>query len=206
MYNRDLSSLNRLDVPTMMSLALTLGLILVSLLQPNSGYFHSIPHVKRSAAIYKAFFDDSIDLSSEGSGALLKRLLRRGDGRKGYPLAKDEVKIAWKIHLLDGTLVHDSKAEQGPEDEIFSFTVGAEPREVILGWEYGIKTMLEGEIAQFTIEPSYAFGVKGTPPLIQPNTTLQCEIELLSIIPALSRRFKSVGMNESIRDELMVRL
>lgn len=82
--------------------------------------------------------------------------------------------------------------------------MGAEPREVILGWNIAVQTMLEGEIATYTIDKKYAFGDKGAPPLIPANTSaIECEIELLQIIPALARRFKSVGMNESIRDDLM---
>ena len=61
-------------------------------------------------AVVKAFFDDSVDLSTEGNGGILKRVLRKGDNRKGYPLVKDRVEIAWKIYLTNGTLVHDSKA------------------------------------------------------------------------------------------------
>lgn len=155
-------------------------------------------------AVVKAFFDDSVDLSTEGNGGILKRVLRKGDNRKGYPLVKDRVEIAWKIYLTNGTLVHDSKAAlQEPDDEVFSFTVGAEPREVILGWEHGIRTMLEGEIASYTIQKDYAFGDKGAPELVPPGATIMCDIELLSIIPALSRRFKSVGLNESIKEDLM---
>lgn len=154
--------------------------------------------------ITNSFFDDSIDISDAGDGGVLKRLLRRGDPRKAAPRTKDMVNIEWKLYLVDGTLIHDSKANRGPEDEIFSFTIGAEPREVIIGWELALKTMLEGEIASFTIDQIYGFGVNGAPPLVPENTkTIVCDIELLKIIPALSRRYKSVGVDESIKEELM---
>ena len=95
-------------------------------------------------------------------------------------------------------------------DENFRFTYGIEPREVIKGWELAISTMYEGEIAELIINSEYAFGIKGLPnlepnlpPLIAPNSTIKCELELLEIIPSVTRSYKSMGMNESIKEELL---
>lgn len=95
-------------------------------------------------------------------------------------------------------------------DEKFRFIYGIEPREVIKGWELAVSTMYEGEIAELIINSEYAFGVKGLPnldpnlpPLIAPNSTIKCQLELLEIFPSVLRTYKSMGMNESIKDELM---
>lgn len=173
--------------------------------------------------------DRIIDISptSDGSGSILKRLIRHGDVTIGSPLSKDNVAIQWRIFRTDGSLIHDSSTSSDEaksavsdnlkvevstterkdkfvvEEEYFEFKIGAVPRQVITGWEHAVKTMYPGELSQFTISPEYAFGDTGALPLIQPNTTLVCELELIKITPALSRKFKSIGYNESIRDELM---
>jgi FK506-binding protein 1 len=142
--------------------------------------------------------DDSVDISPDAPGAVMKRVLRTGDASNGYPIAKDTVSLSWVIKLKDGTIAHKSNTT-----EPFSFTIGAEPREVILGWELCLPTMTEGEIASLVVKPSHAFGAKGVPPLVPPNETIICELELHSIIPSIKRTYRSVGLDESIKDELL---
>lgn len=50
---------------------------------------------------------------------------------------------------------------------------------VIKGWDIGVATMARGEIARFIIAPEYAYGAKGFAPKVEPNETLDFEIELL---------------------------
>lgn len=150
-----------------------------------------------------ALFDDSLDLTPTTDGGILKRSKRRGNPTKGFPQAKDVVDLAWKIYHANGTLAHDSSGLEEP----FSFTIGAEPRHVILGWEIAVKSMYEGEIAALTLQSNYAFGVKGVPLLfIEPNVTIDCEIEILKLRPNVNRVYQSVGFNESIKDELMEKI
>jgi hypothetical protein len=169
-----------------------------------------------------------VDISPTDDNFLLKSVLRKGDMHKDKPATKDTVEIAWKIRDQMGNLLHDSSAKsttdvattpapithnssanaiyEVEDEEAFDFQVGAEPRQVILGWEHAVRTMHEGELASLIICPQLAFGSKGAPPIIPPDTTLHCELELLKITPAVSRRFKSVGVNESIHDELVEKL
>ena len=150
-----------------------------------------------------ALIDDSLDLTPTTDGGILKRSKRRGNPTKGFPQAKDVVDLAWKIYHANGTLAHDSSGLEEP----FSFTIGAEPRHVILGWEIAVKSMYEGEIAALTLQSNYAFGVKGVPLLfIEPNVTIDCEIEILKLRPNVNRVYQSVGFNESIKDELMEKI
>jgi len=146
--------------------------------------------------------DDSVDISPERNGAVLKRVLRAGNPSK-IPQTKDTIELSWKIWLEDGVLAHSSEASL---NETFSFTLGADPREVIRGWEAAVSTMREGEIAHLQIEPEFAFGAVGAEPMIPPNATLTCEVCLDRIVPSISRRYESVGMNESIKDELMEKI
>ena len=73
---------------------------------------------------------------------------------------------------MDGT-VFDSSLER---NERFSFTLGK--GEVIKGWDIAVKSMKLNESAKFTISSEYAYGEKGSPPKIPPNSTLIFTIEL----------------------------
>ena len=146
--------------------------------------------------------DNSIDVSKEMDGGIMKQIIRTGDDSKGLPLPRDTVKIAWKISLTNGDVVHVSDRKDSP----FSFTIGANPREVIIGWELAVQRMYEGEISQLIIQPSYAFGAKGALPMIPPDSIVICEMELLEIVPSVQRTYKSVGQNESIKDELLEKI
>jgi len=172
--------------------------------------------------------DNSVDIT--GDSGVLKRLIRRGNASKGYPLPNDRVDIAWKIYTFNDqfvkVLAHDSRKSLSLEsdgvildenrvdnEKLFQFRIAGDSatsqREVIQGWDIGVRNMFEGEISSFTLSSKYAFGEKGAPPIgIPPNSThaIECEIELVKIYPSLGRKFKSVGYNESIKDELMEKI
>lgn len=105
-----------------------------------------------------------------------------------------------------GTKAADGSINVEMNPEPFSFRVNANPREVILGWEHAVKSMYVGEIASFTIHPTLAFGTEGVPGVIEPNETIFCELEILKIIEAPSRVYRSIGENEDIHDELMEKI
>ncbi|KAH9679940.1 peptidylprolyl isomerase [Citrus sinensis] len=79
--------------------------------------------------------------------------------------------------LLDGTKFDSSRDRETP----FKFKLGqCNFRQVIKGWDEGIKTMKKGKNAVFTIPPELAYGESGSPPTIPPNATLQFDVELLA--------------------------
>jgi peptidylprolyl isomerase len=53
--------------------------------------------------------------------------------------------------------------------------------EVIKGWDQGIVQMSKGERSKMTIPPSLAYGTKGFPGLIPPNTPIVFEVTLLDV-------------------------
>ncbi|KAH9413220.1 FK506-binding protein 5 [Dermatophagoides pteronyssinus] len=128
-------------------------------------------------------FDDSIgsndsdllqvetDISPQKDGKLMKTIITKGNGWE-KPGNGDKVSVHYVGKLLDGTQFDSSR----DRNEKFVFTLGA--KEVIEGWDIAVKTMKRGEVASFKIDPSLAYGERGSPPTIPPNSTLIFEIEL----------------------------
>jgi hypothetical protein len=74
--------------------------------------------------------------------------------------------------LKDGTIFDESYKRKKP----FEFRIGK--RNVILGWDLGVKSMKIGETAILTCAPDYAYGNRAIGP-IPANSTLYFEVELL---------------------------
>ena len=105
-----------------------------------------------------------------GDGGVLKTIITAGSGEE-IPDKKRAI-VHYTGKLLDGTVFDSSKTRNKP----FTFTVGA--RQVILGWDKGVKTMRKGEVALLRCRSDYAYGNGGTGP-IPPGATLLFEVELL---------------------------
>jgi FK506-binding protein 1 len=60
----------------------------------------------------------------------------------------------------------------------FEFRVGV--GQVIRGWDEGIQKLKVGQKAILTCPPQYAYGARGVPGAIPPNSSLIFEVELLS--------------------------
>lgn len=114
----------------------------------------------------------TLDLA--GDGGVTKLTLQAGAGPN--PPKGSVVTVHY-----DGTLAStgdkfDSSRDRGKP---FKFTLGA--GKVIGGWEVGVASMSVGERATLTCTPQYAYGAKGIPPLIPPDSTLVFDVELLEV-------------------------
>lgn len=93
----------------------------------------------------------------------------------GSPAAsKNTITVNYTGMFIDGK-VFDSSVGKQP----FTFEVGT--GKVIPGWDQGILGMRVGGKRRLTIPPDLAYGEKGIPGTIPPNSTLIFDVELLDV-------------------------
>ena len=98
-------------------------------------------------------------------------VLQQGTGNK--PVATSNVKVHYTGMFLDGK-VFDSSVQRG---EPIDFGLN----QVIKGWTEGVQLMQEGSKYKFYIPSQLAYGERGAGGVIQPNTDLIFEVELIKI-------------------------
>uniref|UniRef100_A0A7S3JX55 peptidylprolyl isomerase n=1 Tax=Aureoumbra lagunensis TaxID=44058 RepID=A0A7S3JX55_9STRA len=123
------------------------------------GFHHQHVHEKNSPSLTKTY---------------AKTILRPGKGR--FPPALDSmVTVHYETFLADGQKIDSSLDHNKPVD----FFLGR--ASLAKGWRDAILTMLVGEKARVAVPPSAAYGVKGVPNKVPPNSALLFEVELLAI-------------------------
>jgi len=99
------------------------------------------------------------------------KVLRAGSGRA--PKAADTVTVHYRGTFINGTEFDSSITRGQPQ----TFKVDG----VIPGWTEALQLMKEGDKWQIFIPANLAYGEKGAPPRIPPNSALIFEVELISV-------------------------
>ena len=105
------------------------------------------------------------------ASGLVYESLKEGTGDS--PKATDTVKVHYKGMFLDGK-EFDSSYKRGEPTE---FPLNR----VIPCWTEGVQRMKPGGKAKLTCPPAIAYGAAGAGGVIPPNSTLNFEIELISV-------------------------
>ena len=122
----------------------------------------------------KAFLDKAAaepGATRTASGLIYKEI-KPGTGRS--PKASDQVKVHYTGTLIDGT-VFDSSVQRG---EPITFPLQG----VIPCWTEGVQLMKVGGKSKLICPSDIAYGERGSPPVIKPNSTLVFEVELLDVV------------------------
>ncbi|HET6718551.1 MAG TPA: FKBP-type peptidyl-prolyl cis-trans isomerase [Rhodocyclaceae bacterium] len=106
------------------------------------------------------------------ASGLIFRSLKDGTGIT--PKATDLVRVHYRGTFLDGK-EFDSSYKRGQPTE---FPLNR----VIPCWTEGVQKIKAGGKAKLTCPPAIAYGERGAPGAIPPNSTLQFEVELLAIV------------------------
>ena len=103
-------------------------------------------------------------------------VVRKGDGKGPNPGPRDMVEVKYEGRIAETGLVFDSSYQRG---ETAKFRLNG----VIPGWTQGIQKMQPGDMVMFWIPAKQAYGDRGMPPKIEPDTDLMFQVELLKVIP-----------------------
>ncbi|KAG2155965.1 uncharacterized protein EDB93DRAFT_1247607 [Suillus bovinus] len=115
-----------------------------------------------------------------------------GDG-KSFPRKGDTVTIHYVGTLENGTVFDSSRDRQASHLLSMIIADNHHPHskdpfvtqigigKVIKGWDEGVLQLSLGQKANLIATPDYAYGSRGFPPVIPPNSTLKFEVELLKI-------------------------
>lgn len=100
------------------------------------------------------------------------QVLKQGNGAK--PSATDKVKCLYHGTLINGT-VFDSSVQRG-QPAVFGVN------QVIPGWVEALQLMPVGSKWRLFIPSNLAYGEQGAGEMIEPNSTLIFDVELLDIV------------------------
>lgn len=109
---------------------------------------------------------------TELPSGLQYEVLKKGNGAK--PTASDQVKCHYHGTLINGT-VFDSSVQRG-EPAVFGVS------QVIPGWVEALQLMEVGSKWRLFIPSHLAYGEHGAGEVIEPNSTLVFDVELLDIV------------------------
>lgn len=94
-------------------------------------------------------------------------------GNGAQPKAADTVQVHYRGTLLDGT-EFDSSFKRG---QPASFPLNR----VVPCWTQAVQEMKVGDTADLTCPPATAYGERGIPGVIPPNSTLKFQVQLLAV-------------------------
>ncbi len=102
------------------------------------------------------------------------QVMAKGEDKGRLPGEEDQVRVNYKVVLLDGSVLEDSAAKGGPAIFILE--------DVIPGLREGIMKMQTGAKHRFFVPSKLAYGEEGAGELLGPNMMLIFDLELMGIV------------------------
>ena len=103
------------------------------------------------------------------------KMIKAGD-TENYPQVSQSVAVHYDAYLPDGKMWDSSRKRGRP----LRFRLGA--GQVVPGLDGAVLQLSLGMRARVTIPPELAYGERGFPGLVPPNTNIDFDIELLEIV------------------------
>lgn len=170
------------------------------------------PEVEKGPAYFELEDETAPSMPSKldgdllGDGGVVKTIVKAGDGPLVTP--GSEVAVRYEGRTKEGTVLC--------RGENYRFLQG--DGTMIGGWETAVGSMRVGEVAKVAIQPWYAYGPEGVPPVVGPDTPLEFEIEVLDaagnylnpksfrdVDPKKLRDLSAISMDYQARSELRMR-
>jgi len=143
--------------------------------QVINDYFAQVQNEK--ADLNQQAGEEFLQINKEKAGVhttpsgLQYEVLKGGDGAK--PKATDQVTVHYEGRLIDGR-IFDSSIQRG---QPATFPLN----QVIAGWTEALQLMSPGAKYRLFIPSNLAYGAQGAGEMIEPNSTLIFDVELIEI-------------------------
>jgi len=115
-------------------------------------------------------------LSSDTLRSGVEILMVRAGDSENYPQQSQSIAVHYDAYLSTGTMWDSSRRRQRP----FRFRLGT--GQVIPGLDEGVSQLSLGARARIKVPPALAYGERGFPGLVPPNSGIEFDIELLEIV------------------------
>jgi hypothetical protein len=172
--NLELYDRNRNLINSSTNLATTGEAITQRLIEFGSTYYIRVVSPAGQDANYRLAYSLTPDLPTiTGSGLKYVDLIR---GTGTTPARGQTVVVHYTGTFENGTKFDSSRDRNRP----FSFQLGT--GSVIPGWDEGLSTMQVGGRRQLIVPANLAYGSKGVPGTIPPNSTLIFDVDLLQVV------------------------
>jgi len=145
------------------------GLVSTALVFAQAGTQQSSTATSKAGTTHKAA--PAVQWITTGSGLKYRDVVV---GKGPQPKTGDTVVVNYTGRFTTGK-VFDTSVGKKP----FEFALGQ--GQVIKGWDEGVASMHVGGKRQLTIPPDLAYGARGYPGVIPPESTLKFDVELLKI-------------------------
>ncbi|XP_060768461.1 inactive peptidyl-prolyl cis-trans isomerase FKBP6 [Neoarius graeffei] len=110
-----------------------------------------------------------------GDGGILKEVVHEGEG----PLIPKDASVS--IHF-SGFLEYSDQPFESTRNFKFPKMMKLGKDMTVWGLDLGLRTMRKGEFSRFLMQPTYAYGEMGCPPLIPPWATVLYEVQVLDYL------------------------